>query len=102
MDGEYEAAINYFQDYKSFNSALAMLLAGKNDSALKTIDAVEEDDAMNDYLKAVIAARIGDEGTVLNSLKTAIEKDPELIELAKTDLEFRAYFENEVFKSMIQ
>jgi hypothetical protein len=102
MDGEYEAAINYFQDYKSFNTALAMLLAGKNDSALKTIDAVEEDDAMNDYLKAVIAARIGDEGTVLNSLKTAIEKDPELIELAKTDLEFRAYFENEVFKSMIQ
>ncbi|MDK2978072.1 MAG: hypothetical protein PWP52_786 [Bacteroidales bacterium] len=102
MDGEYEAAINYFQDHKSFNAALAMLLAGKNDSALKTIDAVEEDDAMNDYLKAVIAARIGDEGTVLNSLKTAIEKDPELIELAKTDLEFRTYFENEVFKSMIQ
>ncbi|MGC9374738.1 MAG: TPR end-of-group domain-containing protein [Bacteroidales bacterium] len=102
MDGEYEAAINYFQDHKSFNTALAMLLAGKNDSALKTIDAVEEDNAMNDYLKAVIAARIGDEGTVLNSLKTAIEKDPELIELAKTDLEFRAYFENEVFKSMIQ
>ncbi|MEE4198840.1 MAG: tetratricopeptide repeat protein [Bacteroidales bacterium] len=102
MDGEYEAAINYFQDHKSFNTALAMLLAGKNDSALKTIDAVEEDNAMNDYLKAVIAARIGDEGTVLNSLKTAIEKDPELIELAKTDLEFRTYFENEVFKSMIQ
>jgi len=102
MDGEYEAAINYFQNHTSFNTALAMLLAGKNDSALKTIDAVEKDDAMNDYLKAVIAARIGDEGTVLNSLKTAIEKDPELAELAKTDLEFRKYFENEVFKSMIQ
>jgi len=102
MDGEYEAAINYFQNHTSFNTALAMLLAGKNDSALKTIDAVEEDDAMNDYLKAVIAARIGDEGTVLNSLETAIEKDPELAELAKTDLEFRNYFENETFKSMIE
>ena len=101
MDGDYEAAVNYFQDSKSFNTALAMLLAGKNDSAMKTIDAVEEESAMNYYLKAVIAARIGNEGIVFESLKTAIAKDNDLIKMAKTDLEFRSYFENELFKAII-
>jgi tetratricopeptide (TPR) repeat protein len=102
MDGEYEAAINYFQNHKTFNTALAMLLAGKNDSAAKTIEVVEDDHPMNDYLNAVINARIGDEGKTMDSLKAAIEKDPELKELAKTDLEFRNYFENETFKSIVE
>ena len=56
---------------------------------------------MNYYLKAVINARIGDEGAVMESLKTAIEKKAELKEMAKTDLEFRNYFENETFKTII-
>jgi len=101
MDGEYEAAINYFQNHTTFNTALAMLLAGKNDSAMKTIDAVEKDYAMKYYLKAVIAARIGNEGVVLENLKTAIEKDNSLKELAKTDLEFRNFLTNEVFKALL-
>lgn len=102
MDGEYEAAVNYFQNHTTFNTALAMLLAGKNDSAMKTIDAVEGDNAMNYYLKAVIAARIGNEGVVLENLKTAIEKDNTLKELAKTDLEFRTFLANEVFKALVE
>ena len=102
MDGEYEAAVNYFQNSKSFNTALAMLLAGKNDSANKTIDVVEKDSPKNYYLKAVINARIGEEGAVMDNLKTAIEKDPELKAMAKTDLEFRNYFENETFKTIVE
>ena len=102
MDGEYEAAVNYFQNHKSFNTALAMLLAGKNDTANKTIDVVEKESPMNYYLKAVINARIGNEAAVLENLKTAIEKDAELIQMAKTDLEFRNYFENEAFKAIIE
>ncbi|MCB2197569.1 MAG: hypothetical protein KQH79_17035 [Bacteroidetes bacterium] len=102
MDGEYEAAVNYFQDHKSFNTALAMLLAGKNDSANKTIDVVEKEHPMNYYLKAVINARIGDEAAVMNNLRTAIEKDADLKGMAKTDLEFRNYFENETFKTIVE
>ncbi len=102
MDGEYEAAVNYFQNHKTFNTALAMLLAGKNDTANKTIDVVEEECPMNYYLKAVINARIGDEGAVMNSLRTAIEKKAELKEMVKTDLEFRNYFENETFKTIVE
>jgi tetratricopeptide (TPR) repeat protein len=102
MEGEYEAAVNYFQNHKTFNTALAMLLAGKNDSANKTIDVVEKEDPKNYYLKAVINARIGDEGAVMNNLRTAIEKDADLKEMAKTDLEFRNYFENETFKTIVE
>ncbi|MBI9055150.1 MAG: hypothetical protein JEY96_15110 [Bacteroidales bacterium] len=102
MDGEYEAAVNYFQNHKSFNTALAMLLAGKNDSANKTIDVVEKESPKNYYLKAVINARIGDEGAVMNNLRTAVEKDAELKQMAKTDLEFRNYFENETFKTIVE
>jgi len=102
MEGEYEAAVNYFQNHKSFNTALAMLLAGKNDSANKTIDVVEEEHPMNYYLKAVINARIGDEAAVMNNLRTAVEKDADLKQMAKTDLEFRNYFENETFKTIVE
>ncbi len=102
MEGEYEAAVNYFQNHKTFNTALAMLLAGKNDSANKTIDVVEEECPMNYYLKAVINARIGDEGAVMNNLRTAIEKKAELKDMAKTDLEFRNYYENETFKTIVE
>lgn len=102
MDGEYEAAVNYFQNHKTFNTALAMLLAGKNDSANKTIDVVEKDVPKNYYLKAVINARIGDEGAVMNNLRTAVEKEADLKGMAKTDLEFRNYFENETFKTIVE
>ena len=102
MEGEYEAAVNYFQNHKTFNTALAMLLAGKNDSANKTIDVVEKEHPMNYYLKAVINARIGDEAAVMNNLRTAVEKDADLKQMAKTDLEFRNYFENETFKTIVE
>jgi len=102
MEGEYEAAVNYFQNHKSFNTALAMLLAGKTDAANKTIDVVEKEHPMNYYLKAVINARIGDEAAVMNNLRTAVEKDADLKGMAKTDLEFRNYFENETFKTIVE
>jgi len=102
MDGEYDAAVNYFQDHTTFNTSLAMLLAGKTDAAMKTIDAVEGDAAVNYYLKAVIAARIGDEAVLMNSLRTAIAKDGALKELAKTDLEFAKFLQNETFKGIVE
>ncbi|MGM0549807.1 MAG: tetratricopeptide repeat protein [Bacteroidota bacterium] len=102
MDGEYDAAVNYFQDHTTFNTALAMLLAGKTDAAMKTVEALEDDAAMNYYLKAVIAARIGDEAVVMNSLRTAVAKEGSLKEMAKTDLEFADYFANETFVGIVE
>ncbi len=102
MDGKYDAAVNYFQNHRTFNTALAMLLAGKTDNAIKTIDVLEDEAAINYYLKAVCGARKTDDNIVLTNLRTAITKDASLKELAKTDLEFYKYFENDTFKTIIE
>mgnify|MGYP006282519403 CR=1 FL=1 len=102
MEGDYEAAISYLQSYRSFNTALAMLLGGKADDANKMIDGLEEDHALNHYLKAVIAARNNNEAEVFDNLRKAIEKDAELKETAKTDMEFVQYLENATFKEIVQ
>lgn len=102
IDGDYDAAINYFQNHQTYNTALAMLLAGKPDNAIKTIDVVEEEHALNYYLKAIAGARLANEGVVMENIKLAVEKDSSLKELAKTDLEFAKYWENETFKSVVE
>ena len=102
IDGEYEAAINYYQNHKSFNTALAMLLAQKPDNAIKTLDVLEDEAAMNYYLKAVANARLDNEDGVLGGLRTAVEKDASLKELAKTDLEFAKFKEGEAFKTIVE
>ncbi len=102
IDGEYEAAINYFQNHKTFNTALAMLLAQKPDNAIKTLDVLEDEAAMNYYLKAVANARLDNEDGVLGALRTAVGKDASLKELAKTDLEFAKFKESEAFKTIVE
>ncbi|MDA3781343.1 MAG: hypothetical protein PF487_14125 [Bacteroidales bacterium] len=102
MDGEYDAAVNYFQNHKTFNTALAMLLAGKTDNAIKTIDVLDDGAAINYYLKAVCGARKADDNIVLTNMRSAITKDATFKELAKTDLEFYKYFENDAFKTIVE
>ena len=100
-NGEYETAISYLQNYKSFNTALAMVLGGKAGEADKMLNNLEAHKAMNHYLKAIIAARNNNETEVFNNLRTAIGEDADLKEKAKTDMEFVKYFENATFKSII-
>src|SRR6056297_554891 len=100
-EGDYEAAISYLQNYNSFNTALALTLGGKPGEAEKMLKSLEDDKAMNHYLLAVIAARNNNDTEVFNNLRTAIGKDKDLIEMAKTDMEFVDYLENATFKSII-
>jgi tetratricopeptide (TPR) repeat protein len=101
-EGKYEEAINHLQNYNSFNTALAMLLGGKKTEAEKMLADLDETDAMVNYLQAVIAARNNAENEVFENLRTAVEADASLKEMAKTDMEFNSYFENETFKSIIE
>jgi tetratricopeptide (TPR) repeat protein len=100
-NGEYETAISYLQNYNSFNTALALMLGGKPGEAEKMISSLDDDKAMNYYLKAVIAARNNNETEVFNNLRTAVGKDAELKKMAKTDMEFVDYLENSTFKSIV-
>jgi len=100
-EGDYDAAINYLNSYNSFNTALAMLLGGKANEANTMLDGLEDDKAMNYYLKAVIAARNNNQTEVFDNLRTAIGKDASLKELALTDMEFIDYLQNDTFKSIV-
>ncbi len=103
QNGAYSDATTKFGASKSFNAALAKVLAGDLDGALTTLDASpEKEDALTYYLKAVIGARKGNQEMVINNLRSAISKDGSLKEKAKNDAEFLKLRENSEFKSLIQ
>jgi len=101
--GKYADAITAMKGTNSFNLALAQLLNGKADEAIKTLDACEtKETAEWFYLKAVANARLNNvEGTVSN-LKSAIAKNSSLKEKAGKDKEFRNFTSNSSFSSLIK
>ncbi len=51
----YEQAVRYFSDFQDVNTALAKILAGDNNGALRDLEAFERPNCfMKEYLKAVI------------------------------------------------
>lgn len=100
---DYFGAAKYFGSDCSFNAALAMLLSADFDGANRTIDcSSNKDEAMMFYLKAVVGARQANADLVFNSLRAAVSKDASLIERAKTDMEFRKYFADDTFKTIVK
>ncbi|MDA3817273.1 MAG: hypothetical protein PF486_07845 [Prolixibacteraceae bacterium] len=99
---EYDKAVQYFGECVKPNAALAKILAGDNNGALKALEANESDDSMVDYLKAVVGARTAKENLVVESLAAAVEKEPSLKAEAKKDLEFAKYFDNPKFKEVVE
>ncbi|MBC7412146.1 MAG: hypothetical protein H7331_06790 [Bacteroidia bacterium] len=90
--GEYSKAVSNYGADKSFNAALANLLAGNKDQALSILEASKESStAMGYYLKAVINARMGNATSMLDALKAAINKDASLKTFAKGDKEFSKF-----------
>ena len=90
--GDYSSAVSNYGSVKSFNAALAQLLNGNKDEALTILEASKDaGTAMGLYLKAVIAARMGNTSVMSESLKAAISKDGSLKQMAKEDMEFLKY-----------
>lgn len=98
---EYKDAVTNCGSFNTMNTALAKLLNGSVDDALKTLDNAEnKDDAMVLYLKAVCGARKSNTEILFNSLRSAVGKDATLSAKAKTDMEFAKWFEDDTFKSI--
>lgn len=92
QNGDYVTAVNNMSGFNTFNAALAKVLAGNNEGASTTLDASpDKDSAMGNYLRAVIAARKGDQNALTESLKAAFAKDASLKDKASKDLEFQKY-----------
>ena len=99
---EYDKAVQYFNRFADVNSGLAKLLAGNNNGAVKDLDACTiEGCYMTEYFKAVIGARTAKESLLFDSLKTAVDMNADLKEVAKTDMEFAKYFDNAKFKAIV-
>jgi len=104
MQGQYETAAKYYNDdTKSVaNRALAQILNNDNTGALRTLNAAPVETGRIAYLKAVIGARTAKTSMMYESLGNAIKKDAAYKTLAKTDLEFAKYFEDQNFKLIVQ
>lgn len=99
--GDYAKAVKYFGDKVSMNTALAKVLAGDNNGALKVLNAIEKPCAKCLYLKAVVGARTAKSNLMLESLEAAAKKDSKVKTMAKTDMEFAKYFEDAKFKAIV-
>lgn len=102
MKGDYKAAVDYFGKCNCVNAALANLLNGNNNEALKKLNEGKDNSALASYLKAVIGARTNDTNMVISNLKDACSKDSSMKKLAETDIEFAKYFQNPDFKAIVQ
>lgn len=100
---EYDQAVRYFSKFKDVNTAIAKIMAGDNNGALKDLEAFDHPNCfMKEYLKAVIGARTAKESLLFDSLKAACDINPDCKEWAKVDMEFAKYFENAKFKAIVE
>ncbi len=100
---EYEQAVSYFGDNCCFNAALANVLDGNLDEAVRLAECGDDkDEAMNYYIKAVAGARKPDTELMYNNLRTACTKDASLKKHAAKDVEFIDYFEQQTFKNIVE
>ncbi len=100
---DYEKAKTFYgSDACGANPGLAYLLSGDNDNADRALGCAEEMDATTHYLKAVVAARTDDKTAMVDNLKKATSMNASYKEDAKTDLEFKAFWNDSDFQSAVQ
>ncbi len=104
MQGQYETASKLFNEQTESvaNRALAQLLNNDNNNALRTLTAAPVETGRIAYLKAIIAARTSKTSVMYENLGSAVKKDPAYRTLAKTDIEFAKYFDDQNFKLILQ
>lgn len=104
LQGQYETATKLYTDesLSPANHALAQMLNNDNNGALRTLNAAPVESGRIAYLKAVIGARTAKTSMMYENLGNAIKKDSAYKTLAKTDLEFAKYFNDENFKLIVQ
>ena len=87
--GNYAQAESDFGKTASNTAALAQILNKNYAAAARTLDKVENPNAMTDYLHAIAAARRGNKFAAASYLKEALQKDASLKEYADNDLELK-------------
>jgi len=100
--GNYAQAAQCLQGVKSNSAALAQILNKDYAAASSTLSSLSQPDATTSYLKAIVAARTGQEANALTNLKDAIAKDASLKGRAAKDLEFVSLFNDTTFQNLVK
>jgi hypothetical protein len=87
--GNYAQAEQDFKDVYSNSAALAQILNKNYASAAVTLKYIKNPDATTDYLKAILAARMGNTSDASAALRAAIAKDASYAKYAANDLELQ-------------
>ncbi|MDR2910513.1 MAG: hypothetical protein LBV47_03990 [Bacteroidales bacterium] len=98
---EYDQAVRYFDRTADVNSALAKIMAGDNNGALRDLETNTAESATKEYLKAIIGARTARESLLIESLQKAVNLDSNFKAKAKNDIEFMRYFNNSRFSAIV-
>ena len=101
--GDYEEAEKTLKTSTcSFNLAFAQLMNDETSTAIRTLDCCLDQNADVYYLRAVAYARMGDKANALKNLKESVAQNYEYKSRAQTDVEFRAYWDDKEFKTIVQ
>ena len=87
--GNYAQAEQDFGEVYSNSAALAQILNKNYASAAVTLKYIKNPDATTDYLKAILAARMGKNSDASAALRAAIAKDASYAKYAANDLELQ-------------
>ena len=90
--GNYAQAAQNLKGINTNSAALAQILNKDYVGAAQTLAAVNNADAITDYLKAVLAARTGQVEQGVQALRAAIAKNANLRDLASKDLALKTVF----------
>jgi Flp pilus assembly protein TadD len=101
--GDYSKATQYFEGLSDPNTALVKIITGNLQGAQRDLDSFQRPNCyMKEYLKAIIGARTNDDKLFFESLKKAMEYNPEWKAKARTEMEFAKYFENSDFQAIVK
>lgn len=101
--GNYALATKNLAGVNTNSAALAQLLNKDYSAASQTLSSVANPDAMTSYLKAIVAARNGENNaTVVANLKDAISKNGAFKAYAAKDLEFAKLFNDAAFQNVVK
>ncbi len=101
--GDYQAAEKQLKNEPcSYNLAFVQLMNDETSNCIRTLDCCLDQNANVHYLRAVAYARLGDKANCLKNLKRSVDENYDYKEKAATDTEFRAYWDDEDFKTVIK
>ncbi|MDR1860981.1 MAG: hypothetical protein LBR06_08705 [Bacteroidales bacterium] len=102
QQGQYDKASQLLSASNSNNAALAKILAGDNNGALKLLESNTAQSDVKEYLKAIVAARTAKENLMYESLANAVKINPAIKSKIATDKEFVKYFAESKFKDIVK